>query len=217
MTLEAWLSLTLLCLLGAMTPGPSLAVVLGNLMHGGRAAGLAAGLAHGLAVGLYALLTVAGLAAVVAASPLLFALMQLGAAGYLGYLAYGALRPLSVSAGVGQEQAQPARNGSPAREGFLIAFLNPKLAVFMLALFAPFITVDQGLTAKLVLVLTVGSIDALWYATLVLVIVQAGLLPRLKRHTGLIERLFGVLLLALALFVLSRAIAGLSASAPWPF
>ncbi|KAA6182059.1 LysE family translocator [Thiohalocapsa marina] len=217
MTLEAWLSLTLLCLLGAMTPGPSLAVVLGNLMRGGRAAGLAASLAHGLAVGLYALLTVAGLAAMVAASPLLFALMQLGAAGYLGYLAYGALGHRSSSAGVSQEQARPAHHGSPAREGFLIAFLNPKLAVFMLALFAPFTTADQGLAAKLVLVLTVGGIDALWYATLVLVIVQAGLLPRLERHTGLIERLFGVLLLALAVFGTSRALEGLSASAPWPF
>lgn len=217
MTLEAWLSLTLLCLLGAMTPGPSLAVVLGNLMRSGRAAGLAAALAHGLAVGLYALLTVAGLAAVVASSPLLLDLMQLGAAGYLGYLAYGALRTRTSGAGFSQEQAQPPPRGSPAREGFLIAFLNPKLAVFMLALFAPFTTADQGLVAKLVLVLTVGGIDALWYATLVLVIVQAGLLPRFERHTGLIERVFGALLLALALFVTSRALEGLSASAPWAF
>jgi threonine/homoserine/homoserine lactone efflux protein len=213
MTLEAWLSLALLCVLGAMTPGPSLAVVLGSLMRGGRAAGLAAALAHGLAVGLYALLTVVGLAAVVASSPLLFALMQLGAAGYLCYLAYGALRRSPGKHGISHEHARAALRGSPARDGFLIAFLNPKLAVFMLALFAPFTTADQDLVAKMVLVLTVGGIDTLWYAAVVLVVVRAGLLPQLERHARLIERLFGLLLLALAVFVTSRALDGLTTSA----
>jgi hypothetical protein len=54
----------------------------------------------------------------------------------------------------------------------MIAFLNPKLAVFMLALFAPFITADQGLGAKALLVLTIGGIDALWYSAVVLVMVR---------------------------------------------
>ena len=63
MSIEAWLSLALLCILGAMTPGPSLAVVLGSTLRGGQASGLAAALARGLAAGLYAVLTVAGLAA----------------------------------------------------------------------------------------------------------------------------------------------------------
>ncbi|MCF7995571.1 MAG: LysE family transporter [Chromatiaceae bacterium] len=61
-----------------MTPGPSLAVVLGSMLRGGRGAGLAAALAHGLAVGLYTVLTVAGLAALLTASPRLFALQQPG-------------------------------------------------------------------------------------------------------------------------------------------
>ena len=209
MTFEAWLSLALLCVVGAMTPGPSLAVVLTNLVCGGRAAGLEAALAHGLAVGLYALLTVAGLAALVSSSALLFNLLQLGAAGYLFYLAYGALRAQPSPLGIDAQPPAPGQRGSAAREGFLIAFLNPKLAVFMLALFAPFTSADQGLLAKAVLVLTIGGIDALWYATVVLLIAQAGLLPLLERRAALIERLFGVLLLALALFVVSRAVAGL--------
>ena len=78
-----------------------------------------------------------------------------------------------------------------ARDGFMIAFLNPKLAVFMLALFAPFTGADQSLAAKAVMVLTIGGIDALWYATVVLVVVRAGLLPALERRAVLIDRLFG--------------------------
>jgi threonine/homoserine/homoserine lactone efflux protein len=206
MTLEAWLSLALLCLLGAMSPGPSLAVVLGSLLHGGQSAGLAAAFAHGLAVGLYAMLTVAGLAAVVASSLVLFAVLELIAAGYLLYLAHGALR--SRARMPTTDHVAPARKStaSAARNGFMIAFLNPKLAVFMLALFVPFTGADQGLPAKAVMVLTIGGIDALWYATVVLAVVRAGLLPVLERRAVLIDRLFGLLLLVLAVFVASRAV-----------
>ncbi|MBK5940751.1 LysE family translocator [Halochromatium roseum] len=209
MTLEAWLSLALLCVLGAMTPGPSLAVVLGSMLRGGRGAGLAAALAHGLAVGLYAVLTVAGLAALLTASPRLFALLQLAAAGYLVFLASGALRQRAMMTPATGDAISGERIVMAARDGFMIAFLNPKLAIFMLALFAPFITVDQGLGAKALLVLTIGGIDALWYSTVVLVLVRSGLLVALERHVVYVGRIYAALLLALALFVASRAISAL--------
>lgn len=213
MTLQAWLSLALLCLLGAMTPGPSLAVVLGSTVRGGRAAGLAAALAHGLAVGLYALLTVAGLAAVLAAAPALFTLLQLAAAGYLLLLARAALRSRGAAlAVVPTDPAAQAAHGetrAAARDGFMMAFLNPKLALFMLALFAPFVTPDQALGAKAVLVLTIGGIDAFWYATVVLVVVRSGLLAVLARRAAQVEQLYGLLLAALAIFVASRALASM--------
>ncbi|MEA3642631.1 MAG: LysE family transporter [Lamprobacter sp.] len=209
MTLEVWLSLALLCVLGAMTPGPSLAVVLGSMLRGGRGAGLAAALAHGLAVGLYALLTVAGLAALLTTSPKLFALLQLAAAGYLVFLASDALRQRAAMTPPTDSTISGDRLAMAARNGFMIAFLNPKLAVFMLALFAPFITTDQGLGAKALLVLTIGGIDALWYTTVVLVLVRSGLLLALERHIVYVGRIYAALLLALAVFVASRAVATL--------
>jgi threonine/homoserine/homoserine lactone efflux protein len=209
MTLGAWFSLALLCALGAMTPGPSLAVVLGNMLRGGRGAGLAAALAHGLAVGLYAVLTVAGLAALLTASPKLFALLQLAAAGYLVFLAGSALRQRAAMTPPTGGTISGKRLVMAARDGFMIAFLNPKLAVFMLALFAPFIAADQGLGAKALLVLTIGGIDALWYSTVVLVMVRSGLLEALERHTVFVGRIYAALLLGLAVFVASHAISAL--------
>ncbi|MFP4061562.1 MAG: LysE family translocator [Halochromatium sp.] len=188
-----------------MTPGPSLAVVLGSMLRGGRGAGLAAALAHGLAVGLYAVLTVAGLATLLTASPTLFALLQFAAAGYLVFLASGALRQRAAMTPATDGSISHDRPGMAARDGFMIAFLNPKLAVFMLALFAPFITADQGLGAKALLVLTIGGIDALWYSTVVLVMVRSGLLSALARNAINVQRVYAALLLALALFVTSRA------------
>ena len=47
-----------ICILGAMTPGPSLAMVLKHTINGGRNNGIAVGISHGLGVALYAVLTV---------------------------------------------------------------------------------------------------------------------------------------------------------------
>jgi threonine/homoserine/homoserine lactone efflux protein len=109
-----------------------------------------------------------------------------------------------------QSAVGDTRPGTAARDGFMIAFLNPKLAVFMLALFAPFTTADQGLGAKAVLVLTIGGIDALWYSSVVLVLVGSGLLTVLERNALYVERVFALLLLALGLFVATRAIGTLA-------
>ena len=71
-----WISLFSICLLGAMSPGPSLAVVLNSTLGGGQRAGYLTALAHGVGVGLYGLLTVTGLAVLITRSPTVFLIIQ---------------------------------------------------------------------------------------------------------------------------------------------
>ena len=47
MTPEAWVALATVFCLGAMSPGPSLAVVLRNTLAGGRTQGVMTGVGHG--------------------------------------------------------------------------------------------------------------------------------------------------------------------------
>ena len=49
-----WALLASVFTLGAMSPGPSLAVVLRNTMVGGRSQGVSTGIGHGLGFGIYA-------------------------------------------------------------------------------------------------------------------------------------------------------------------
>ena len=53
---EAWAALAVVFMLGAMSPGPSLAVILSNTISGGRRQGIATGLGHGIGFGIYAFL-----------------------------------------------------------------------------------------------------------------------------------------------------------------
>ena len=199
-----WLSLFSICLLGAMSPGPSLAVVVGTALHGGRGAGIACAVAHGAGVGLYGLLTVAGLAAIIAHTPRLFTAVQLCGAAYLLYLGLRSLRGDSAPALTADADA--ARDRRPAVDGFLVAFLNPKLAVFMLALFSQFLRPGDGVLEKGVMVATVGITDASWYCLVVLLVTHRLFLERLKSAASTIDRVFGVILILLAVTVIVRAV-----------
>ena len=53
MTPEQWFGLALILMLGAMSPGPSVAVVIRNTMAGGKRMGVATGIGHGIGFGIY--------------------------------------------------------------------------------------------------------------------------------------------------------------------
>ncbi|MDC1211395.1 LysE family translocator, partial [Porticoccaceae bacterium] len=72
-----WLSVTLACLLGAMSPGPSLAVIGSVTLNQGRLAGMISALAHGLTIAAFALLTALGLVVVMSSYAATFNLLQL--------------------------------------------------------------------------------------------------------------------------------------------
>jgi threonine/homoserine/homoserine lactone efflux protein len=206
---ERWLTLCAVCLLGAMSPGPSLAVIAGATLRGSTRAGIVAGVAHAAGVALYALATVSGLALFLAAAPGLQQLLQLAGAAYLAWLGWQALR-------AGGSGVLPTAEGSlrgPARDGFLIAFLNPKLAIFMLALFSQFVTPTGSVGEKAVMVATAGSIDALWYCMVALLLGGGRARGMLLRNAPIVDRAFGLLLLALAAAVVLREV--LFRPGPW--
>jgi len=197
-----WLSLFGICLLGAMSPGPSLAVVVGTTLGRGRHAGYGAALGHGLGVGLYGLFTVSGLAVLMTRSPALFLGLQLAGAVYLVWLGWKALPGSAAGAATGV----PQWAGRGPLDGFLVAFLNPKLAVFMLALFSQFLEPGSGIAWKGLMTATVGVTDAAWYALVVRLLSTGRWLEKLEANATTIERLFGVILIGLAVTVSARAL-----------
>ncbi|MAA87189.1 MAG: lysine transporter LysE [Haliea sp.] len=190
MSLITWLSLAGICLLGAMAPGPSLAVVVRNTVRNGRAGGLATAIAHGIAVGCYALLTVGGLALALRESPALFTALQLGGAAWLLHLGLRGLREAApgVTATL-DDTLPPGPLGRDAAEGFLIAFLNPKIALFMLALFSQFLPATANLGTHTLMVATIVCTDAGWYSLVAMLLSRPRWLQRLRSRAWLIDRL----------------------------
>jgi len=200
MSESQWLSLALVCLLGAMSPGPSLVVVVRQSFAGGSRAGITCAIAHGVGIFLWAAMMVSGLGALVIASPDLFAALRFAGAAFLFYLGIQALR--ATSAGSVEVTASfDESHGSPAREGFLIALTNPKIAIFFAALFSQFIRPDAPAAEQWMIAGTAAIIDMLWYGAVVLLLSRTAVLAQFQRHNLLLSRIFGAILIALSLSV----------------
>lgn len=187
------------CLLGAMSPGPSLAIVVNHSLSQGRFAGVCVALAHGLGIGIFAFLTAFGLVVAVDKNPLIFDVIQIFGSLFLLFMALKLLfSPLQKPADI-----VVAMRSSPmkaARDGFLIALLNPKVLLFFTALFSQFVRVDSEPWEKLMLTFIAAGVDALWYILVALVIAQTGLLSAFQKNSWWLDKIFSLVLFSLAFY-----------------
>ena len=184
-------------LLGAMSPGPSLMVVLRNTMIGGRKQGVMCAIGHGLGFGLYAGLAVYGLIVVLEEAPAVFAGLQLVGSALL--LWYGWSMWHADHERLFNEDSASRAQGFG--EGFAIAFFNPKIALFLVAVLAQVLQPDMNLTSKAGVGLLGMLIDTLWYLIVALVLTGTPWLDRLKERATTIHRLTALVLWGFALSV----------------
>ncbi|HKU87547.1 MAG TPA: LysE family translocator [Casimicrobiaceae bacterium] len=154
LTLETWLVFCVACVALAATPGPNMLFLVSRTLAQGRAAGFVslAGTSTGFA--LHAVAAALGLTALLAAVPVAFEIVRVAGALYLAWLAIATWRA--------SDEADPrvtaprVANLAMYRQGLLTSLLNPKLAVFQLALFPQFVDPARGsvLTQGLVLAVT---------------------------------------------------------------
>ena len=201
MALSLWFSLALVCMMGAMSPGPSLAVVLKHSLNGGMKNGMLAALSHGFGVGLYAAASLLGLGALMLQFPTVYQfLVYLGAA----YLAYLGLKILFSKPNDSELQVQKSAVSSSKalQDGFAIAFLNPKLAIFFLALFSQFIDPENlTLNIGIIMCLTVFLIDTGWYLLVALLTDVSKKRFGFTKQNIWLDRLLGAVFIALAIKV----------------
>jgi len=173
-------------------PGPGNLALITSTGKGGLVGGLAATL--GVIAGDQVLmwLAVAGVAAVLQASPALFAAVQwLGAA----YLAWLGLR--MILAKPGDAPVIQIRAGQYFRQALAITLLNPKAIVFYMAFFPLFVDPARhmGLVTFGFMALTIAALTFLYAAAVVLLTWRlADRLRASPRATKVLNRLAGSLL-----------------------
>jgi threonine/homoserine/homoserine lactone efflux protein len=146
-TLDNFLLFVLASILLVLTPGPNLLYLISRTLCQGRAAGIVslAGTTTGFVF--HILAAALGLSAVFLAVPLAYDALRWAGACYLLWLAWDAVRP-DVSAGArgvfALRELPVASRGSLYRMGLLTSILNPKVALFYLALFPQFVAPARG-------------------------------------------------------------------------
>lgn len=204
---STWLAVVVICLLGAMTPGPSMALVLKHTLSGGKRAGVLTGLGHGLGIGLYGLATVLGLAVLITNLPWVFNAIQLAGVVFLLYLAWQGLASKSDPSNLTAQQllnptAAVSASNKAFTDGFLMACLNPYAAIFFVALFSQFISLATPLSAKLLFAFTAMVIDIAWYASVAWLFSRPLWLAKLQAASPWLEKVLAVVFIGLALKLL---------------
>jgi threonine/homoserine/homoserine lactone efflux protein len=175
----------------AVTPGPGVFYIVTRSLMEGRASGLAsvAGVALGnLGNSLAASL---GLAALLAVSAAVFSVLKLAGAAYLIYLGIQSLRAARTSALV--PTALPhSRPLAIFRDGFFVALLNPKTALFFAAFLPQFVHPGSSAIAQTVLLgalfVLIAAVTDTFYALAAGAVYLRGGIPRLDLRVGQTSR-----------------------------
>ncbi len=203
MSLVSWFSLVLICCLGAMSPGPSLAVVLKQTTDNGQLHALTASWFHAIGVGFWAFACLFGLALIVAESPAVFQAITWAGALYLAYIGFKAFRANKANT---DSMAQDTKNTSlldAGIEGAMISILNPKLAIFFIAIFSQFISTQAAALEQAIMIATVVLIDGLWYSIVVLLLAKGPVLKWLREKSLWVNRITGAVFVLLAIRVVT--------------
>ncbi|MFH8888646.1 LysE family translocator [Streptomyces sp. NPDC090054] len=201
-----------------VVPGPDMAIVTRRAVSRGRADGLrtVGGIAAGLL--LWGTLTVAGLAALLAASAEVYLAVKLAGAAYLCFLGIQSLRRpgaggepgngagADAKAEAGAEAGADAPTAGAWRTGLIANALNPKIAVFYTGLLPSL--APQGLppaAGMALLVLVHVVLTVAWLSTYVYVLSRARRFfarPRVRRT---MDRVTGIVLIGFGVRVATSA------------
>ena len=164
----------------AVTPGPGVLYIVTRSLVQGRSSGLVSVAAVALGNLANAVAASVGLAALLAVSSLAFTVVKYAGAAYLVYLGVQMLRSSSAEAPAAIP-ATPLRR--VFRDGFVVALLNPKTAVFFAAFLPQFLSPDgapvfQGLALGSLFVAIAAVTDSAY-------VLAAGAVAPALRSSGL--------------------------------
>ena len=91
-------------------------------------------------------------------------------------------------------------------EGFMIAFLNPKILVFMVAVFSQFINPDITNSGRFIMAIMAGVIDTTWYVLVAAVLAGTPIVDKLRVNAVIIDRSIGMVLLMLAILLIVKTL-----------
>ena len=186
---EAILAASTVFFLGAISPGPSLLMVIRNTIVGGRRRGVMCAVGHGIGFGLYAGVAIFGLIVLLEQAPQVFLALQLIGIALLFW--YGWLMWHHAKDEVVESIEGEARG---FLEGFSIAFFNPKIALFLVAVLAQVLDAGMSLATKLIIGFIGMAIDMIWYVLVAVFLTGTPILDWLRDNGAIVNRVTALVL-----------------------
>ena len=190
----------LICLFGAISPGPSMLLVINNALKS-KLNGFMSAIGHGLAIGLYALFSVIGLELLTQNYYNIFIILKIFSIIFLFYIGM-----ISITKNKKEKLLVKDDNVNSYRiaflEGFTIAILNPKIFIFFTAIYSQFLSLDNNLVLNFTLVSTAMIVDMIWYIILTILVTVLGFKNFFYRRIFLIRKIVGLLFILISVVLM---------------
>ena len=198
MTLLFWFQFAAVCIAGAMSPGPSLALIIRNSTRYNRLSGIMSAVGHGLGMAVYAVFAVTGLSIILTTNIYIFKSIQI--AGIILLFIYGILFIIQKNEQLIIENNQNKLNSF--LQGFSISILNPKILIWFSAVFSQFVRSDSTFLTNSILVITASVIDCIWYIVVALIVTSYGLKDFFQKRINAIQKISGTVLVLISILLI---------------
>lgn len=206
MSIYDWLIISLICVAGATTPGPSLLVIVYINNRNGMISGIIASIAHGIGIFIYALISIYAISLINKNLPTITPTLQLTGALFLIFISYKMIF-FKPSEKIFQNNLQVSKKylGSFLL-GLTISIINPKILIFLTSVFSQFINNELSDYTKIGIGLLAGIIDAVWY----ILVSYSVNLKKLRDYIILKQKLvyfiFGIILITISIYLVHVSI-----------
>ena len=194
MSLITFVQVFIVCLLGAMSPGPSMAVVVNNAIFKGRYNGILTSLGHGIGIAVYATFAVLGLGLIIKTNIFVFNGLKILS---IIFLIFIGVKSILNKEKLHLEKNDAKENTISFLQGFSISILNPKIFVWFVAIYSQFMSANNELIFNIYLVSIAGIIDACWYIILTLAVTTASALSFFQTKLIFLQKAQGLFFLGL--------------------
>ena len=198
MTVILFTQIVFVCLLGAMSPGPSMVVVVNNAIFKNKFNGILTAFGHGFGIGIYALFAVLGISLIIETNLMVFNTIKILSIIFLLYLG---IQSFFKETALNFDQNKMEGWGISFLEGLSIAMLNPKIFIWFIAIYSQFISIKNDIFLNISLILIASLVDALWYVFLVNLVTYRSVLNLIKNKIKQIQRSIGVLFIIISIIL----------------
>ena len=198
MELDIFMKVVFICMVGAMSPGPSWVLIINKSLSAGKMGGFLTSIGHGVGIAVYALIANIGIGVILNTNIILFNGIKIFSIIFLMYLGYKSFQSKPVSL-----IEQKLNTGIKSfLEGLSFALLNPKVLIWFIAIYSQFMSPSNALIFNFILIAAAGIIDMGWYCLLVILVTSSSFIKLVQNKISLIQKLTGIIFIFIGIFLL---------------
>lgn len=195
------ISVTLIAIFMAISPGADFVMITRNSIFYGRTAGLYSSLGISLAIWIHVAYSIAGLAFIISQSIILFSIIKYLGAAYLIYIGWRTFQARSKIEVAHSTAAQVMSRFTALKIGFITNALNPKTTIFFLSIFTQVVNPQTPLWLQITYGAIISLAHFLWFSCVAIFLSQPALLSKFQDWKVYIEKAIGALLMGFGLKV----------------